>query len=150
MEGDRCHCKNSNSECRQKPPTDFSAESAFPELGLIQGMTGCGFSGTPLMQLSTVELVNWRTMQSTVELSRCKPCQLSTDEKSASVAPADMRAWLRSEVFGSKLKRVLCLSVYIIFWKTLIYSTWPRRRHSKTEETQKSWCSGAQFLFVCF
>ena len=58
MEGDRCHCKNSNSECRQKPPTDFSAESAFPELGLIQGMTGCGFSGTPLMQLSTVELVN--------------------------------------------------------------------------------------------
>ena len=147
MEGDRCHCKNSNSECRQKPPTDFSAESAFPELGLIQGMTGCGFSGTPLMQLSTVELVNWRTMQSTVELSRCKPCQLSTDEKSASVAPADMRALLRSEVFGSKLKRVLCLSsVYISFWKTVIYSTWLQRRNATSWRCSVSWT----FLFVCF
>ena len=53
-------------------------------------------------------------MQSTVELSRCKPCQLSPDEKSASVAPADMRAWLRSEVFGSNLKKSFVLVLVLL------------------------------------
>ena len=67
-------------------------------------------------------------MQSTVELSRCKPCQLSTDEKSASVAPADMRALLRSEVFGSKFKK----SFVLVFTddSDILYTT-PEEKRNK-------------------